>query len=207
MASALINAVFGPLRRLYQWTLSWAEHRYAQTALFALALAESSFFPIPPDVLGLALCAGKPKKSFVYAGVCSLGSVVGGALGYMFGAFLWTEFQNFFYSYIPGFSPELFERVRVNYEAYGFWLILAAAFTPIPYKVFTVSAGVFGIGWLPFILASSVGRTARFYLWGSLIYFFGPGIKAWIDRYFELAVTLFMILLIGGFWVVKKLAH
>ena len=144
--------IFALPRRLYLWTLSWAEHKYAQGALFILALAESSFFPIPPDVLGLALCAGNPRKSFVFASVCTLGSVLGGVLGYVLGAALWPAVDNLFFTFVPGFSPQVFELVKEKYHAHAVWVVLSAAFTPIPYKVITITAGVVGVAFLPFLV-------------------------------------------------------
>lgn len=199
------GGILSPLKRLYDWTLSLAEHKYAQAALFFLSLAESSFFPVPPDLLGIALCTGKPKKSFVFATVCTVGSVVGGILGYWIGMTLWDSLGPIFFAYVPKFTPEVFESVQQRYEENAIWVVFIAAFTPIPYKVITVTAGVAGIPFLPFVAVSTVGRGLRYFLWAGAIYFFGAGIKNYIDKYFEIAVALFAVMGIGGFWAVKYL--
>jgi membrane protein YqaA with SNARE-associated domain len=189
------------LRKLYNWVLHWAETRYAIPALILVAFAESSFFPIPPDPLLMALCLGIPKRSLMYAAVCSLASVVGGLFGYYIGWGIWEIVDDFFLTYV--FSSDAFLYVSRKYEQNAFLAILGAAFTPIPYKVFTVAAGVFKIDIFTFILASAIGRSARFFIEGGLIYFFGVGIKTFIDKYFNILVTLFFILLVLGFLVVK----
>ncbi len=189
------------LTKLYNWVLHWAETRYAIPALILVAFAESSFFPIPPDPLLMALCLGIPKRSLMYAAVCSMASVVGGLFGYYIGWGIWEIVDDFFLTYV--FSSDAFLYVSRKYEQNAFLAILGAAFTPIPYKVFTVTAGVFKIDIFVFILASAIGRSARFFIEGGLIYFFGVGIKTFIDKYFNILVTLFFILLVLGFLVVK----
>jgi membrane protein YqaA with SNARE-associated domain len=189
------------LRKLYNWVLHWAETRYAIPALILVAFAESSFFPIPPDPLLMALCLGIPKRSLMYAAVCSMASVVGGLFGYYIGWGVWEIVDDFFLTFV--FSSDAFLYVSRKYEQNAFLAILGAAFTPIPYKVFTIAAGVFKIDIFVFILASAVGRSARFFIEGGLIYFFGAGIKTFIDKYFNILVTLFFILLVLGFLVVK----
>ena len=196
---------FGLLRKLYDWVLSWADKKYSSTALFVLAFAESSFFPIPPDVLQIALSVSRPKKSFFYALISSIGSVLGGIFGYFIGFGLWKIVKNFFFSYIPGFTPEIFEIIKAKYELYSFWVVFTAGFTPIPYKIITISAGLFGISFLIFIIASTVSRSARFFLVATLIYFFGPKMKEFIDTYFNWLTIIFFILLIGGFIIIKYL--
>lgn len=197
---------FGQLRRLYEWVLSWAHKKHSNTALFALSFAESSFFPIPPDVLQIALSVEKPKKSYWYAAISSVGSVLGGIFGYFIGLKLWHLLQDFFFTYIPGFSHHAFEVIQAKYELYNFWIVFTAGFTPIPYKVITISAGVFEIGFLVFVIASAISRSARFFLVATLLYFFGPKIKEFIDKYFNILTIVFMVLLIGGFVVLKYLA-
>lgn len=191
------------LKRLYEWVLSWAESPYGTLALFLLAFAESSFFPIPPDVLLIALCIGEPKKSLWFALVCSIGSILGGIGGYIIGYSIWLIVQDFFFNYVPGFTKENFEHVKNLYETYNFWIVFVAAFTPIPYKVITIAAGVCSINFPMFVLASTIGRSARFFLVGTLIFFFGEPIKNFIDTWFEWCVIAFTILLIGGFIVIK----
>lgn len=190
-------------RRLYTWVLGWADTKYGVPALAIVSFAESSFFPVPPDPLLMALSLGKPKRAFWYALVCSVMSVLGGIFGYFIGWALWGLMSSFFLTYV--FSPEAFDFVRVQYEQNAFLTILGAAITPIPYKVFTVSAGVFHINLLYLILASAIGRSARFFLEAGLVYFFGEKIRNFIDKYFNLLVTLFFILVLAGFFIVKFL--
>lgn len=190
-----------PIRRLYDWVLSWAETPYGTPALGVLAFAESSFFPIPPDPLLIALALGKPRRAFFFAAVCSVASVLGGIAGYFIGWAVWSAISTFFFSYVPGFSPETFEMVRGLYERWDFWAVFVAGFTPIPYKVFTLAAGVFQISFPVFVIASVVSRSARFFLLAGLIYFFGPGIQGFIDRYFDRLMWLFLAMLTGGFLI------
>jgi len=190
-------------RRLYNWVLGWADTKYGVPALAIVSFAESSFFPVPPDPLLMALSLGKPKRAFWYALVCSVMSVLGGIFGYFIGWALWGLMSSFFLTYV--FSPEAFDFVRVQYEQNAFLAILGAAITPIPYKVFTVTAGVFHINLLYLILASAIGRSARFFLEAGLVYFFGEQIRNFIDKYFNLLVTLFFILVLAGFFIVKFL--
>ena len=194
---------FGILKRIYEWTLSWAHKKYSSAALFVLAFTESSFFPIPPDVLQIALSVSKPKKSFFYALLSSIGSVLGGIFGYFIGMFLFDSIGNFIITAL-GYEAQ-FQSVGNLYKSYAFLAILTAAFTPIPYKVFTIAAGFWQVGLISLITASIIGRSARFFLVASLIYFFGPKIKEFIDKYFNLLTIIFIILLIGGFVTIKYL--
>ena len=193
-------------RRMYDWVLSFAHHRHSTGALALLSFAESSFFPIPPDVLLMPLCLGNRRKAFWFATVCTVASVVGGIAGYAIGWGLWHLLENFFYTYIPGFTPQQFQKVGGLYEKYNFWVVFIAAFTPIPYKVITIAAGVFAINVPMFIIASAVGRGLRFFLVAGLMWQFGPPIVRFIDKYFNLLSIVFTLLLIGGF-VAIKLMH
>lgn len=190
-------------RRLYDWVLHWADTPYGAPALFLLAFAESSFFPLPPDVLLIALCVARPSGAWRYAAVCSVGSVLGGMFGYFLGWGCWSFLSEYFFHYVPGFTPELFSRVQTLYAAHDFWIVFAAGFTPIPYKVITVAAGVFLINFPVFIVASLVGRSARFFLVSGLIFRYGASIRSFIDRYFNLLSLVFLALLLAGFVVVK----
>lgn len=189
------------MRRLYDWVLKWAENPHSQLALFLLAFAESSFFPVPPDVLLIALVIGLPSAAFRFAAICTAGSVIGGVLGYGIGFGLWELVHNFFFTYV--FSREVFEKVSHLYQDYAFWAVFTAGFTPIPYKVFTIAGGVCRINIGLFLLASLVSRAGRFFLVAALLWKFGPPIKTFIDRYFNLLATAFTILLILGFVVIK----
>ncbi|MBE2280040.1 MAG: DedA family protein [Ignavibacteriaceae bacterium] len=200
------------VRKLYDWVLHWAETPYGAPALLILAFMESSFFPIPPDALLIALVLGARKKAFTFAGLCTFGSVAGALLGYAIGYFVWwtgdnqfSSFALFFFTYIPGFKEAVFWNIKDLFEAYNFWIIFTAGFTPIPYKVFTIAAGAFIINMPLFIIASIVSRGARFFLVSFLIWKFGDTIKAFIDKYFDLLAIAFTVLLIGGFVVIKFL--
>jgi len=191
------------LRRLYDWVLHWAETPFGSWALFILAFAESSFFPIPPDVLLIALAISIPAKAFRYALICSVGSVLGGMAGYVIG----HQFMDLigfrilaFYDLMDNYSV-----ISKLYERYNAWAVGIAGFTPIPYKVFTISAGAFKINFPVFLAASIASRSARFFIVGWLIYKFGSGIRTFIDRYFNILSVVFVILLIGGFILVKLL--
>jgi len=201
------RGVFGLLRRLYDWTLHWADTRWGPVALGALAFAESSFFPIPPDPLLMALALGKPRRSFHFALLCTAASVVGGMFGYFIGAFLWVHVQDFFFSVVPGFTQANFQFVQAKYQQNAFLAIFAAAFTPIPYKVFTIASGVFSTGLPVLISASILGRGLRFFLVAGLLGWIGEPAKKFIDRYFNMLTIAFFVLLALGFWVAKAFMH
>jgi membrane protein YqaA with SNARE-associated domain len=189
------------LKWLYDWTLHWAQTPYGVPALAALAFAESSFFPVPPDVLLIALCLGAPQRSLFFAAICSISSVIGGIGGYLIGWLVWDQVSGFFFSYV--FSQNLFDHVAALYQQNAFWAVFTAGFTPIPYKVFTTAGGVFQIDFTVFLLASALSRSARFFLVASLIRVFGPPIKSFIDKYFNLLSIAFVVLLLGGFVVIR----
>ncbi len=195
----------GWVRRLYDWVLHWAETPYGPAALVFLAFAEASFFPIPPDPLLMALCLGAAARSFRFAAMATVASVMGGVGGYIIGAGAWQILGDFFFSYVPGVTPEAFIAVQEYYERYDFWAIFLAGLTPIPYKVFTLSAGVFAINFPVFVLASFLSRGLRFFVVAGLIYRFGPPMSRFIDRYFNLLTWVFGALIILGFVVVKFL--
>jgi membrane protein YqaA with SNARE-associated domain len=201
------RATKNPLRKLYYWTLHWADTKYALPALFIMSFAESSFFPIPPDVLLMAMCFARPQKWALYSAWCTVASVLGGVFGWFLGWGFWEMTKNFFLGVVPGFTPEIFEKVRHLYADNAFLAILTAAFTPIPYKVFTVAAGVFAISIPTLIAASIVGRGGRFFLVGAVIRFFGAKAKPFLEKNFELATVLLLGLFIAGFAAIKYLKH
>jgi len=193
------------LRRLYDWVLHWATTPYGAPALFLLAFAESSFFPIPPDVLLLALCISVPLRSFRFALVASVGSVLGGIVGYGIGVGLWELVSGYFFLYVPGFSEAVFAKVQKLFVTYDFWAVFTAGFTPIPYKVITIGAGVFQINFPVFVFASVVSRSLRFFLVAALIYHYGAPVRDFIERYFNILTVVFMVLLVGGFLVFRHI--
>lgn len=197
------------VKRLYDWVLSWSESKWGAWALFVLAFAESSFFPVPPDVLLIALCVGATKKSFRFAAICLVGSVLGALAGYAIGFFAWqtptgeyTALANLFYDHV--FSVEKFNEVKALYDKYDFWIVFTAGFTPLPYKLFTITGGLFHINLPMFVIASVVSRGLRFFFIGGLIWKFGAPIKTFIDKYFNLLAIIFTVLLIGSFVLVGK---
>ncbi|HVX13667.1 MAG TPA: hypothetical protein VHC22_20965 [Pirellulales bacterium] len=193
-------ARLGPLKRLYHWVLHWAETPYGTPALALLSFAESSFFPIPPDVLQIALSVSKPRRAFFYAGVSAVASVLGGIAGWYIGRALWLSVDDFFFNYVPGFTHANFAEVEDLYGKNAFLAILAAAFTPIPYKVFTIGAGVFhrSVSLQTLILASILGRSARFFLVATAMFFFGEPAKVMLERHFEwLTLALFGLVFLG----------
>lgn len=193
------------LRRLYDWVLYWAETPYGTWALFLLAFCESSFFPIPPDILLIALAVAIPKKSLKYALICSAGSVLGGCFGYLIGwqfmASIGSPIVDFY-----GLGTKV-EYIGSLYNKYDAWAVAIAGFTPIPYKVFTIAAGIFKINFSVFVLTSLVSRSARFFIVGGLIYLFGPKIQGFIEKYFNILAVAFTVLLVLGFVVIKYLLH
>jgi membrane protein YqaA with SNARE-associated domain len=189
------------LKRLYDWVLHWADTPYGGWALFLLAFSESSFFPIPPDILLIALAVGRPGKSLKYAAICTVGSILGGVAGYLIGwQFMATVGERIVDFY--GLTDKV-AYIETLYRHYDAWAVGIAGFTPIPYKVFTITAGAFKINFFVFLMASMVSRAARFFIVGVLIYIFGPKIQAFIDKYFNLLAVVFTVLLVGGFILIN----
>ena len=217
----MTNILRAPLvwsRRLYDWVLSWGEKRHGQTALFFLSMAEASFFPIPPDALLIALCMGSHRKWVRFAIVCSIGSIIGGMLGYLIG---YAAFEVIghkildFIATISGGNPDQmlsvarywFDEKRIWGMQVGAWAVGIAGFTPIPYKVFTIAAGFFSMSFPIFVIASAVSRSLRFFvvagLVGTLFERYGVRIKEFIDKYFNALAIAFVVLLIAGFVSLK----
>lgn len=188
-------------RRLYNWVLHWAETPHGAVALFALAFAESSFFPIPPDVLLIALVLGARRRWWWLATLCALGSVAGGIAGYAIGLGLMDTLG---WGIIRFYHAEAYwKQVNALYAKYDYWIVFTAAFTPIPYKVFTIASGAFHMNLLGFVLVSAVGRAARFFIVAFLLYLFGPPMRRLIEKHFDWLCVLFVVLLVGGFVVIK----
>ena len=188
-------------RRLYHWVLSWAEHPQATWALFGLAFAESSFFPIPPDVLLIALCLGQPRRAMWFAVVCTAGSVAGGLAGYAIGMGLYESVGRPIHEF-NGLT-EKYAEVQELYRRYDVWAIGIAGLTPIPYKAFTVTAGAFEISLPGFIAASILGRGLRFGLVAALLRIWGEPAREFIDRHLGILTILFAVLLVGGFVLIR----
>ncbi|MDA1186073.1 MAG: VTT domain-containing protein [Acidobacteria bacterium] len=189
-------------RALYDWTLRWSESPQALTALFLIALVESSIFPIPPDVLLIAIVAARPQAWLRAAGACTAGSAIGAALGYAIGAgFMVTLGQPIidFYG-----AQAHWDRVVALYTGeWGVWFLAVAAFTPIPFKVATISAGATHMAFVPFVIVSLFGRAARFLIVAAILRAFGAEVRRQLERHFDAATLLFLALLIGGFVVLR----
>lgn len=185
-------------RRLYDWVLSLAETSYGTWALFWISFAESSFFPIPPDVLLAPLCLGSRTRSLWFAAVTTIGSVLGALLGYAIGYWLID-----YAVMIPSISLEKIEGLKNEFDARGQWYVLVAALTPIPFKLLTIAAGAAKMSIPIFLVACVIGRAARFFLVAGIIRAIGPRAIPLIDKYFNLLCILFVVLLAGGFVAVK----
>jgi membrane protein YqaA with SNARE-associated domain len=192
------------IRRLYAWTVSWADRPSGTWALFIISFMESSFFPIPPDVLLMALCFGAREKWLKYALICTAGSVLGGIAGWGIGYGLRETVAMPLMGF---FDPtgHTQEEIEFWYEAYGFWGILIAAITPIPYKVFTIFSGMMSYS-LPLLIGASIlGRGFRFFLVAGLIRIFGSKVRPFIEKHLEWCFLVGMVALVGGFVAIKLL--
>ena len=199
------------IKKIYDWVLELSNKPNSNYSISILSFSEAFFFPIPPDVLLIPLCLGNRKKSWNFALLCSVFSIIGGLLGYYIGKTLWwsipgveySHLASLFMEYIPGVNEEGFNNIKRLYEKWDFWIVFTAGFTPIPFKLITLSSGTFNINFGMFFLASVISRSARFFLLASLIKFFGEDIAYFIEKYFNLLALLFTFLLIGGFVILK----
>ncbi len=191
------------LRRLYDWTLSLAETRFALLALALVAFAESSVFPIPPDILLIPIILAAPNRAFLVAGLCTIASVAGGGLGYWIGAELFESVGKPVLEFYG--KLEKFDIFAERFNENGPWAVLFAGVTPFPYKVITITSGATGLDFWVFMASSVVARALRFFLVAALLWKFGAPIRAFIEERFGLMATLFFVLLFGGFAVVKYL--
>lgn len=177
--------------------MRWADSPRASVALFVIAVLESSVFPIPPDALLAALVLGAPRKWLRLAVLCTIGSVAGGVAGYAIGAGLMESAGNAIV-HLYGAAGQL-EQVQAAYARYDVWIVLAAAFTPIPYKVFTIASGAMGMNLASFVLLSLVGRGARFFLVAGLLRRFGEPLRRTVERYFNLLSIVLFAMIVAGF--------
>jgi membrane protein YqaA with SNARE-associated domain len=190
-------------KRLYNWTIMHAQKKHATKFLFFHSFAESSFFPIPPDITLLIMSFANRAKSWWYAFICSVASVLGGLAGYLIGVLLYDSIGKLI---INGLGlQQAFDVVGVYYSTNVFIYVLLAAFTPIPYKVFTIAAGFWRVDIIPFLLASIIGRSARFFIEAALVYYFGNHMKKFLDKYFNLITLVVGLLIVGGFIALKYL--
>ncbi|MGE4385308.1 MAG: YqaA family protein [Endomicrobiaceae bacterium] len=195
---------FGYSKRLYDWTINWAKTKYAEYALFFISFAESSFFPVPPDVLLIPMVIANRKKWFKTALICSAGSILGALLGYFIG---YELFELIGTKIVKIYDLQaVITMLSQKYSEHAFITIFTAAFTPIPFKAITITAGLFKISIISLIVAAAVGRSARFFLVAGLIRIYGEKIQTFIDKYFNLLTIVFLILLVGGFILLKYVA-
>ena len=195
----------GAIRRLYDWVLSWADSRHGLPALAAISFAGSAFFPSPPDVLQIALSVARPRSAFLYAAVSAVASVAGGVLGWAIGWGLWHAIADWFFAYVPGFSHEKFSYVEQLYQGNAFAAIFAAAFTPIPYLMIPRPPSSTLVPYTTLVVASALGRSARFFLVAAVMYFCGATAKKFIDRYLEIVTLVLGAAVIAGFVAIKWL--
>jgi membrane protein YqaA with SNARE-associated domain len=191
------------MRKMYDWMMRMAGSKRAPEALGVVSFVESSFFPIPPDVMLIPMVLARREKAFWYATIATVTSVLGGLLGYAIGYFLFDTIGQSvlnFYGY-----AEKFSQFAEKYNQYGAWIVFMAGLTPFPFKVITIASGTVAMNVPAFIVASIVGRSARFFAVAALLYFFGPPIRAFIERYFGILTVVFFILLFGGFVAIKYL--
>lgn len=186
-------------RRMYDWMIGFAHHKNASSALFTFSFAESSFFPIPPDVLLGPMCLGNRSKSFWFAFICTIASVLGALFGYWIG----VQFTDFATGYIPGITEKRVSQLAAEFESRGQFYVFVAALTPIPFKLLTITAGASAMNIPIFIMACIVGRGARFFMVAGIFYAIGPKAVPFIDKYFNLICIVFMVLLVGGLYLVK----
>jgi len=189
------------IERLYHWMMGMAGHEKAPHALFWIAFVESSVFPIPPDIMLIPMVLAQRAKAWVYATIATVGSVIGGMAGYAIGYYLF-EYLGEPILNLYGYAQKYGE-ISVLFDTWGPWILIAKGWTPFPYKVLTIAAGVFKMSFGPFILASIVARAMRFYLVAGLLYGFGEPIRDFIERRLSLVTTAFVVLLVGGFVAVR----
>lgn len=192
-----------PIRKLYDWTMALAATRHAERMLAAISFMESSFFPIPPDVMLIPMVLADKTKWIRYALVCTAASVLGALLGYAIGMFLYDQIAVpllDFYGYL-----EKFDSFRQIFNDWGWWFVIIAGLTPFPYKVITIASGAAGLSLPVLVIASIVSRGIRFFIVTGLLYLFGPPIRDFIEKWLGLLFTLFMVLLVGGFVALRYL--
>lgn len=189
------------LRRLYDWTLSLAAGPRAEPALYAVAFAESSFFPLPPDVLSVPMTVARPDRAYRYAWFCGLASTLGGLLGYAIGALLY-ESVGLWIIQLYGYGDKM-DAFRDAYAHYGAWIILLKGLTPIPYKLVTITSGFAGYDLLTFVGLSLVSRSLRFLAVAWLLRRYGEPVREFVEKRLEITAILLLVVVVGGFVVAK----
>lgn len=190
-------------KRLYDWTIGMAESPRAPQALAAVSFAESSFFPVPPDVMLVPMTMAQPKKAWTYAAICTVASVLGGIVGYLIGALLYDTVGAWLIR-LYGYGDKM-DAFRALYQQHGHWIILIKGFTPIPFKLITIASGLAGYDFLMFVLLSIITRGARFFLVAGVMNRFGAPIRRFIEDNLTLVGIVTVIAIVGGFVVAKTL--
>ncbi|HXE85659.1 MAG TPA: YqaA family protein [Hyphomicrobiaceae bacterium] len=191
------------IRRAYDWTMRMAAHRKAPQALFWVSFAESSAFPVPPDAMLIPMVLADRSRAWYYASLATLASVLGGIVGYGIGYFLYETLGVWLIN-AYGLARQ-FEAYRAAYNEWGLWIILIKGLTPIPYKIVTIASGAAAFNVWVFVAASIVTRGARFFMVAALLYWFGEPIRELIERRLTLLTTAFVVMLVGGFVVIRYL--
>lgn len=191
------------IRALYDWTLRMADHPHALWVLACVSFIESSFFPIPPDVLMIPMIIARPSRAWLIAGVALASSVLGGMLGYAIGAFAFESIGQPILASLG--KAEAMAAFNSRFNDMGFWAVLVAGVTPFPYKVITIMSGWTGMPLATFVATSILARGLRFYLVAFLLWRYGAPIRGFIEKRLGLMFTIFVVLLIGGFYVLKIL--
>jgi membrane protein YqaA with SNARE-associated domain len=191
------------LQRLYRRILTLSEGPYAPASLAAIAFAESSFFPIPPDVLLIPMALARPDRAWRFAAICTIASVIGGAFGYLIG---YALFDVLAVPLLRAYHYEAaFERFKATYAEWGLWVILIKGLTPIPYKIVTIASGAASFSFPVFIAASIVTRGARFFLVATLLHYFGEPVRTFIERRLTLVTSAIALGVVAGFVVMRYL--
>jgi len=185
------------LRRCYDWTLAWADHPQAQAALFFVAVIEASIFPIPPDILLLALALGRPELGLRLAAISTAGSLLGACIGYLIGMLLFASVAQPLLEFYG--AMQQFEHVQQLFTEYGLWVVLIAGFSPITFNVVTIAAGAFGLPFVGFSLAALVSRGARFFIEGALLQWGGARLRKLVEQHFEMLTLAVVVLVASGF--------
>lgn len=191
------------IKKLYNWVLSWADKPAGPFVLFVISVFETFIFPVPPDVLLIALALGNPKRAFFFAFICALGSAIGGSIGYVIGRWFWEATKDFFLTHL--FSQEVFNHVSEVYNRHAFITLYFVGFTPVSDKPFVIGAGVFAINYFVFLVSYTLSRMTRFYAVALIIRLLGEKARDFIDKYFNALTFIFAILLVVGIIVAKYL--
>ena len=191
-------------KRIYHWVIHWADTPYGSPAMAALAFSEAIFFPVPSDVLLIALCLGRPKRSFFYGLICVSFSIFGGCVAFWLGVMLGGDrvIEMFDFVHLGGKASQAMSL----YREYDFWAVATAALTPVPYMVFSWLGGIAKISFIKFVITSAIFRSMRFFSESAIIYLIGPKAKEWIEKYFNLASIIVIILLVIIFVLLKLLS-